>query len=70
MFEQKIELLRGDSYKEVAKLNENSVDAIVCDPPYMIGFMGKEFDKAEGNIAGDVEFWKLCLRVLKPGDTY
>jgi len=62
-----VKLILGDSYKEVANLKENSIDAIVCDTPYMIGFMGKEFDKAEGNIAGDVKFWDLCLRVLKPG---
>jgi len=62
-----VKLILGDSYKEVANLKENSIDAIVCDPPYMIGFMGKEFDKPEENIAGDVKFWKLCLRVLKPG---
>ena len=62
-----MQIIHGDSYKEVANLKENSIDAIVCDPPYMIGFMGKEFDKPEENIAGDVKFWELCLRVLKPG---
>jgi DNA modification methylase len=41
------------------------VDSIVTDPPYEIGFMGKAFDST--GIAHDVEFWKLCLEILKPG---
>ena len=61
------EIILGNSYIELKKLKENSVDSVVCDPPYMINFMGKAFDKPEGNPAGDKEFWKLVLRVLKPG---
>jgi site-specific DNA-methyltransferase (adenine-specific) len=41
------------------------VDAIVTDPPYELGFMNKGWDKS--GIANDVELWKLCLEVLKPG---
>jgi site-specific DNA-methyltransferase (adenine-specific) len=43
-----------------------SVDSIVTDPPYLIGFMGKAWDAADG-IAGQPEVWTECLRVLKPG---
>jgi len=43
-----------------------SVDSIVTDPPYLIGFMGKAWDSADG-IAGQPEVWAECLRVLKPG---
>jgi site-specific DNA-methyltransferase (adenine-specific) len=43
-----------------------SVDSIVTDPPYLIGFMGKGWDAADG-IAGQPEVWAECLRVLKPG---
>jgi len=60
-------IIHGDSYIELAKLKENSVDSIVCDPPYMIGFMGKKFDDPKDNVAADPEFWKLVLKVLKPG---
>lgn len=40
-----------------------SVDAIVCDPPYGLSFMGKGWDHG---VPG-VEFWEAALRVLKPG---
>lgn len=41
------------------------VHAIICDPPYELGFMGKSWDKS--GIANDVKMWAECLRVLKPG---
>ena len=44
---------------------DNSVDSIVTDPPYELGFMGKKWDST--GIANNVELWKECLRVLKPG---
>jgi site-specific DNA-methyltransferase (adenine-specific) len=44
---------------------DNSVDSIVCDPPYELGFMGKSWDST--GIAYSVELWRECLRVLKPG---
>ena len=51
---------------EIMKLlPENSVDSIVTDPPYELGFMGKSWDNT--GIANNVEMWKECLRVLKPG---
>ncbi len=37
-------VIHGDCIEEMKKLPENSVDAIVTDPPYGIGFMGKEWD--------------------------
>jgi site-specific DNA-methyltransferase (adenine-specific) len=42
-----------------------SVDAIVTDPPYELGFMGKGWDAS--GVAYDVTLWSECLRVLKPG---
>lgn len=44
----------------------NSIDHIITDPPYLISFMGKDWDKANSP-AGNAEFWKECLRVVKPG---
>ena len=35
----------GDCIEQMAKLEEASIDAIVCDPPYGIGFMGHEWDQ-------------------------
>jgi site-specific DNA-methyltransferase (adenine-specific) len=55
----------GDCRTVLATLDDNSIDAIVCDPPYELGFMGKAWDNS--GIAYDVTVWKQCLRVLKPG---
>jgi site-specific DNA-methyltransferase (adenine-specific) len=44
---------------------EGWVDAIVTDPPYELGFMGKGWDRT--GVAYDVEMWKAMLRALKPG---
>ena len=56
-------LINGDSLVELAKLQDNTVDLIVTDPPYGYSFMGKEWDKA----LPDKRIWKECLRVLKAG---
>ena len=56
-------IVRGDCIEEMKKLEENSVDAIITDPPYGLEFMGKNWDKG---VPG-VPFWKEMLRVLKPG---
>ncbi len=45
------------------KLPSDSIDSIVTDPPYGIGFLGKEWDET---VPGD-EFAKEAYRVLKPG---
>ena len=42
---------------------ENSIDSVVTDPPYGIGFMSKDWDCS---VPGE-EFARECLRVLKPG---
>ena len=44
-------------------MEDNSVDAIVTDPPYGLSFMGKKWDY---DVPG-VDIWTECLRVLKPG---
>jgi len=58
-------IINGDSLEELQKMQDNSVDSIVTDPPYDIGFMGKKWDK--NSLITNVDFWKECLRVLKPG---
>jgi len=54
-----------DCLEGLKLLDDNSVDSIVTDPPYELGFMGKKWDST--GIAYNVELWKECLRVLKPG---
>ena len=58
-------LLVGDCRAQMATLPDASVDAIVTDPPYELGFMGKSWDAS--GIAYDGEVWRQALRVLKPG---
>lgn len=58
-------LLLGDCKTKLKELEDNSIDAIVTDPPYELGFMGKDWDNT--GIANDTEMWRECLRVLKPG---
>lgn len=55
----------GDCIEKMAELEDNSVDSIVCDPPYEIGFMAKKWDNT--GIANNVEMWKQVFRILKPG---
>lgn len=55
----------GDSLHILPTLPDASVDAVVCDPPYELGFMGKAWDSS--GIAYNVELWRQCWRVLKPG---
>jgi DNA modification methylase len=53
----------GDCREVMATLDAESVDAIVCDPPYGLSFMGKGWDHG---VPG-VEFWTEAMRVAKPG---
>ena len=59
------QIVHGDCREIIATLADNSVDSIVTDPPYQLGFMGKQWDSS--GIAYDVALWADCLRVLKPG---
>jgi DNA modification methylase len=56
-------LILGDCLNILKDLQDNSIDAIVTDPPYGLSFMGKHWDYD----VPKVEIWQECLRVLKPG---
>lgn len=58
-------LLHGDARGALAGLDASSVDSVVTDPPYELGFMGKAWDGT--GIAYSVDLWREVLRVLKPG---
>lgn len=60
-----VQLYRGDCRIVMASLPDNSVDSIVTDPPYELGFMGRQWDRS--GIAFDPDVWAQALRVLKPG---
>ena len=61
----KREVLHGDCLDLMKGIPDGSVDSIVTDPPYELGFMGKKWDST--GIAYNVDMWRECLRVLKPG---
>ncbi|ACF33915.1 DNA methylase [Mycobacterium phage Porky] len=65
MTEHPVLIHLGDCRDILAELEDASVDSIVTDPPYELGFMSKKWDGS--GIAFDVEMWEQCLRVLKPG---
>ena len=56
-------LLQGDNRETLKTIPDNSIDAIVTDPPYGIDFLGKAWDANTGAL----ETYRECLRVLKPG---
>jgi hypothetical protein len=60
-----VQVFHGDCREVLRSLPDNSVDSVVTDPPYELGFMGKKWDSS--GIAYDVTVWSECLRVLKPG---
>lgn len=62
---ERYKIINGDSLVELDKLEDNSIDACITDPPYELGFMGKKWDAT--GIAYNVELWKKVWRVLKPG---
>ena len=57
------QVLHGDCLDRMAELEPDSIDAIVTDPPYGLGFMGKAWDE----LPPGREWADACLRVLKPG---
>lgn len=63
-----VRVINADAKAALASLEPNSIDSIVCDPPYEFNFTrlgDKNWDST--GIAFDVEMWGLALRALKPG---
>ena len=60
-----MKLINADCIEAMKAMPDNSVDSIVTDPPYELGFMGKSWDAS--GIAFNVEVWREALRVIKPG---
>lgn len=56
-------IAQGDVLAVLRELPDNSFDAILCDPPYGLHFMGKKWDYS----VPSVDVWAEALRVLKPG---
>ena len=57
------EIRQGDCIEQMRLMEPCSIDAIVTDGPYGIGFMGKKWDCSVPGL----EWARECFRVLKPG---
>lgn len=58
-------LYHGSMLDMLEVIEKNSIDSIVTDPPYELGFMNKGWDSS--GIAFQRETWEKCKEVLKPG---
>ncbi len=58
-----VTLHHGDCLDVMRTLPDASVDSVVTDPPYGLGFMGRAWDA----LPPGREWAEECLRVLKPG---
>lgn len=54
---------QGNNQLELEQIMNNSVNAVITDPPYGISYQGKSWDKA----LPDPLIWQQCYRTLKPG---
>lgn len=63
--EGRAHLKGGDCRELLRDIKTDTIGSIISDPPYELGFMGNGWD--DSGIAYDVEMWKECYRVLKPG---
>ncbi len=62
-----MDLHRGDCLEVLKQFKQDTIDALITDPPAGISFMGKEWDSGNNFIPAMTEIFKECLRVMKPG---
>ncbi|MEK6881595.1 MAG: DNA methyltransferase, partial [Nanoarchaeota archaeon] len=64
-------IILGDCIEEMKKLPDNSIDAIITDPPAGISFMNKEWDNDKGGRDNWIKWMEIVMkevyRILKPG---
>jgi site-specific DNA-methyltransferase (adenine-specific) len=58
-----VRIYTADCRDAMRSMEPESIDTIITDPPYGLGFMGKEWDHG---VPG-VEFFAEALRIAKPG---
>ena len=56
-------ILEGDCFEVMREIADETIDAIVTDPPYGLAFMSRAWDR---EVPG-VEMWREAYRVAKPG---
>ena len=50
------QIICGDNMAAMAGMEANSIDTIITDPPYGLGFMGKEWDTFKGGEKSHKEY--------------
>ena len=64
-----LKIMNGDCVAKMKELEDDSIDAVLCDPPYGLKFMNKDFDDlGEGKQQKEwhVQWVREAYRVLKP----
>lgn len=60
-----VTLYHGDCRSIFPELPDSSMHAVITDPPYDLGILGREWDRT--GVAFDPDIWRDLLRTLKPG---
>jgi DNA modification methylase len=67
----RVQLFQGDSFFVLDQFEDESIDAVITDPPAGISFMNKEWDHHKGGRDQWIQWLsnilKECYRVMKPG---
>ena len=58
-------LYQGSMLDMLEIIEPNTIDSVICDPPYELNFMNKGWDNS--GIAFQPNTWQKCYEVLKPG---
>jgi site-specific DNA-methyltransferase (adenine-specific) len=61
----KYKINHADIYEWAKNYKGEPFDAVLCDPPYELGFMGKSWDST--GIAFNKDMWEAVFNILKPG---
>lgn len=58
-------LYQGNMLDMLEVIQPETIDSVVCDPPYELNFMSKNWDNS--GIAFQPSTWQKCYEILKPG---
>ncbi len=62
---QPYKIINDSMLNMLSHIEENSIDCVITDPPYELGFMGKSWDST--GIVFNPKTWEKCFKALKPG---